>query len=181
MNEIAKLIFEPTTGNQVLDMVRGPFHNNTKVVDYSMLQSAVDINDLFGDSNAIILMYLGEPQSGHWTGLIRWKRNVTFFDSYGIPPDLEMDWIPKQFRKVAGMERAFLSALLSKHIADGGTCDYNAIQLQSKQPGVATCGRWVASFISHPKVPIDEFGKIYKKIARELNVSTDELVTFETS
>jgi hypothetical protein len=108
--------------------------------DYENIESVFPNNDNF--LSFVILLFLDQPNSGHWCALLRYADVIEFYDSYGSSPSNVYRYCPMSIRIELGTEKNKLCELLDK------TTDYNIIyndvQYQSEngeQYDIATCGR----------------------------------------
>jgi hypothetical protein len=72
--------------------------------------------------------------SGHWICFTRYDRNIEYFDSYGLAPDVPFSWPTNKFKD----NERYLTKLLNK-------CKlpmvYNTIDFQNKKDlDISTCG-----------------------------------------
>lgn len=122
------------------------------VVDYQKVIDAKSIHDVFPqDTDCIVIFYPAQREEhpaggtmtmGHFTCLIRNMDLNTFF--FYDPLAYKIDGYKKftnrrklYVEQVNSLVRHFIDA-----IEDGWSVDYNNHQHQSRQPKVATCGRW---------------------------------------
>jgi hypothetical protein len=147
---------------------------------FSDLQHYENIDELFGDSNSILILYLSKPLSGHYATLNRIFNYETneydyhFFDSYGIVIDNERFAIPEKFRKDTEQDVPYLLQMLAdKKYAK---IYYNEKKIQ--EDGSAVCGRYAAMFIRYNKIPIDRFVNIILSEAKKIKMTPDEYIYY---
>jgi hypothetical protein len=160
-------IINDLTGNRNVDLLLAPNIHNLQP------------DDIFKNSDYILVNYLSRPNYGHWVCLYFNRKNniINFFDSYGGMPDDQLKYIPTNFRIASNQYYPNLLQLLYdlSNETNGPTIEYNFIALQNNES--TTCGRWCALYLSVCDVlTIDQFSSIIKKIADMVNISTDELV-----
>ena len=57
---------------------------DAKVLKYTDLYDYHNVDELFNDTDKVILLYLTmNDHSGHWTCLFKNKEGINYFDSYG--------------------------------------------------------------------------------------------------
>ena len=134
---------------------------NNKIMKYSELESVNDLNDLFsGPKDYRIILIETNQNVGHWTAITRNNNLIVWFDSYGLAPDQEFEFIPVKMQQILDEQGKPLTKLINKWIGDvvstknqrfwvqnKGKFNYNTIKFQQQKEGVNTCGRWVTSFL----------------------------------
>jgi hypothetical protein len=155
------------SGDEILDAL----NHKTKILIYTDLKKYNSVNELLNPYGCVVILYLNSKNMGHWTCLFRNKDNHNeFFDSYGLPPDSELAYIPNEKR----IELKQLSPLLSKLLLkDKRKIIYNNHRLQKLAPKINTCGRHVIMRLIGRDIDIDD----YNKIMHSTNLTPDQLVT----
>jgi hypothetical protein len=97
------------------------------------------INELLGKHKKCVILYLNSVNYGHWTCIYEYNGTIYFFDSYGIKPNGELNWIPNHMNKKLKQDHKHLLKLLydSKK-----PIEYNEYPLQKFGQGINTCGKW---------------------------------------
>ena len=127
-----------------------------------------------------LLLYFDNPMGGHWTLLLRrGARDIEVFDSYGVKPDQEFEWIGREKRRANGQPKNWLTQKLIKF----DKVEYNPYKFQadSGEQEIATCGRWCALRALFSDLTIDEFWAMINHYAGALKVSRDELAVMMTA
>ena len=76
--------------------IRRILGNDCKILEYKDLLQYNNINEILKEEkDYFILLYELQPQSGHWTCVLKYDGILEFFDAYGIAPDKELAWISK--------------------------------------------------------------------------------------
>ena len=121
--------------SEVRDIVQKPI----SVFKYSELKKFKNIQEMFKDSDCVLLLYESKINTGHWTCLINQPKTIVFFDPYSLQPDSQLAFSNIKFRKSIGVKMPYLSYLMyhSKK-----PVDYNDTQLQVLKEGIETCGYW---------------------------------------
>jgi hypothetical protein len=133
----------------------------------------MSLNDIFKNSNYVVINYLSEPHYGHWVCLYKNGNTINFFDSYGGYPDEQLKYIPDNFKLISNQEYPHLLKLLYK--SKDYDVEYNYKKLQGN--GTTTCGRWVGLYLAVcDLMSIDAFGKLMESLSKKMNLSKDELV-----
>lgn len=136
------------------------------LIVYDELSNINNVKQLFNGYEFVLLLYRTSKNVGHWTGLkMTGPKEITFFDSYGLKVDRELDYIPIRYR-------AELSRIL---YYSGYKIEYNDYKLQGDTSN--TCGRWVALFFLYC-TNIDFFSNIFKIYKKFINL--DKLVVLIT-
>lgn len=147
-------------------------HNKTKVLLYNEIKKYPTVEKLLGRyGNCVILYPASSTHQGHWTCLFygvddNGKRNVEFFDSYGLSIDLE-----KEFSHVK--QPPYLSMLLLK-AADKYPIEFNDHKFQQKGNHINTCGRHCVVRLMNRHMPLKQY---IKKFRSTPSMSSDRLVT----
>jgi hypothetical protein len=154
-----------------------------KIIKYSDLANYQSIYQLLPKKNdfCIILTEMKENE-GHWCSLLRYpykgKDCIEWFDSYGVRPDGELDYIPSFVKKMLGENTHYLSGLIQT--IDPSTTDfvYNKSKLQALQDGINTCGRWVICRILMMQFGynLEEFDEFIHRQSHDLEKPPDILM-----
>ena len=152
---------------------------HTRIFLYRDINDMNTIDDLFGDFDSVVILYEREPQIGHWVGLLRRGNVIEFFDSYGIFPDLEKDYINQKFIMNSGQGFNKLASLLHDAWDLGYQVEYNNYGLQVMKDGISTCGRHVISRIWFKDMDIDEYNKFINSF-RKYGLNPDDVVSIIT-
>jgi len=133
--------------------------NKANLMTYSELQEYDDLDDVLGKYGALVLLYETRDHFGHWTAVFRVNKNtIEHFDSYGLKPDDEIKFVPEYFRRLNYETIPHLTYLLYK---SNYNVIYNEYKLQKKEPGINTCGRWVATRLKYRMIPQKKFAKFF--------------------
>jgi len=121
------------------------------------------------------LLYELKPSHGHWclvhdTFDTYGEPCIEMFDSYGVFPDSELNWVNPDFRKVSGQLHTKLIRLL---LNSGKNVAYNHECVQG--PKSCTCGRWCILRHVHRNMCVEDFVKTIKAEANKEKISLDEL------
>lgn len=114
------------------------------IIKYSDLHKYNTIDEVFGNKESVIILYLKTSNFGHWCALFRapWKESTLyFFDSYGFQMDEQIKYSDEQLRIHQGQEVPHLTHLIRK---SNYYLQQNDYRFQSKEHDVNTCGRWAA-------------------------------------
>lgn len=165
--------------------IKDALKNQVKVIPYPELADYHNLHDLLEPYGRVVILYEQQPNVGHWCCLFYgpptdeyehtedetiYGHPIYFFDPYGLKPDDEFDWIGGEIRKKLQEDRRYISQMLKRY---PGPIDYNNHQLQSKKPGIATCGKWCVARLSLDRLDSDQFADLF---APEDGLSSDELV-----
>lgn len=153
----------------VLRIVEG----KARVLIYRDLAKFSTLDEALGEHGAIFLLYESRPDFGHWTLVMRrTPEEVEFFDSYGIFPDEELNWVGAEENKQLGQSYPYLSKLL--HDSPYPKLEYNDHKFQKMSDDVSSCGRWAALRLILRDLTINEFKRLFK------GKNGDDLVTLIT-
>ena len=145
MNEHNLLVY-PLNGIEMMKL-----NPTAKLITYDQLNKVYNIDDLFKDTDKIIILYLlRSRQEGHWVCLFKNKEGYNFFDSYGHKPDYEIDCLTEIQRRDFHEKKHKLHQLLkNKDVV------YNNIKLQGKASMV--CGCYVSHRLNNSNLTEDEY------------------------
>ena len=153
--DILRKIERPTTGLYLMNKL----DNKVKIVPYSEIHKYDNINQLLGKYKKVILLYQTRKNFGHWCCLYENnKKHICFFDSYGIIPDDQLEFTPKDLRDDLKHEQRYLTQLLYD---SGKKIEYNEYQLQLREKNINTCGRWCLVRLQYPNISINDFYHIF--------------------
>lgn len=117
---------------------------SSKILKYSELDDFRTIEELLPLETDYKIILIEQAQNeGHWCCILRYKKTIEWFDSYGLKPDGELSFISKMKNKLLGQDVKHLTNLLNNANSRGWNCIYNKQKLQQLKVGVNTCGRWV--------------------------------------
>jgi hypothetical protein len=120
--------------------------NQIKIILYPQLNDVQSIFELlpYDVCSCFILLKTSE-NSGHWTCIVRYYKNIYYFDSYGVKADGELSKISSGLRYVLHENKKSLTRII-KQIPNDYNFSYNKFQFQKYSPNINTCGRWVVVF-----------------------------------
>ena len=137
-----------------------------RIIKYADLDQFKSLNELLPHNNSyLVILIESELNSGHWVCTSRRDDTFVLFDSYGCDLRTELDFISRAKNYILGNTKKELTDLI-KNTEDSCEVVYNKERLQSKNSGVASCGRWVCAYLSMFKLGynLEEFLEfIYKK------------------
>jgi hypothetical protein len=163
------------------------------------------LDDILFPFNCACILYESKEKYGHWTCLIKYPpppqkeveestggHEYEIFDSYGILPDNELNYIDNTFKIKSGQNIPFLSLITINTLKRGPKDNvyYNKVQLQSRPEesstgGINTCGRWVGIRCFLNNLRLDEFVKLFvsehsSRTSPVHRMTPDEYVTLLT-
>ena len=157
----------------------GPEVNN-KILKYPDLENINDLNEILTEPKDYrIILILTQGNSGHWTTISLNNGKYVWFDSYGLKPDAEFDFISPEMQSILDEKDHVLTKLLNKAVSNGGSWTYNKIKFQLQEPEINTCGRWVTSyvflFLKH-NYTLEQFQQYFINWKNQTNLPFDILV-----
>lgn len=158
------------SNDDILRIMKG----KVKVMRYQDVANYDNIDELLKPYGNVVILYESKAGYGHWVALCkRGKNMLSFFDSYGIVPDNELEFIPKAYRQASNQMKKHLTQLLadSKY-----KVEYNNHPFQSAQAGVSTCGRWACGYLLNKKLGVDGFWEKINEQCKKLGCSRDEYI-----
>jgi hypothetical protein len=150
------------------------FNNKINVLKYSELDNYTNVNQIMKEYGCIILFENNELNRGHWT-LIHYvyrpnkKPFLNFFDSYGIIPENQLNYIPKSFKLLSEQQRGNLLDLL---LNQPYQVRYSQYKLQKLGPNINTCGRWCCVRAYYRDLDENQFNDAFK-----MPYDKDDLIT----
>lgn len=153
------------------DQDMGYCNPDASIIKYDLLTKIFNIDNLFRNTNKIIILYLLQSRSkGHWVTLFRDPSGVYhFFDSYGLPEDTEVDHLTDGQRQEYNERKDRLHILLK-----GKPTHYNNICYQ--KPGTATCGMFVTHRLHHADLNEGEYYDLMKDLCHKDQATPDAIV-----
>jgi hypothetical protein len=133
--EMAKMV-----GSNEFSRLLGP-DANKKIMKYSELKSVNDLNDLLLPQDYRIILIETKNNVGHWTAITRNDNLIVWFDSYGLAPDQEFEFIHVKMQQILVEQGKPLTKLINKWIGA------NTIKFQQQKEGINTCGRHCCLFL----------------------------------
>jgi hypothetical protein len=149
------------------------------IIKYSELRNYKSLDELLPNQFdfKIILLETNRNQ-GHWVCVIRMNNTIELFNSYGVPIDSEFRYIPDTVERWLGQSTRYLSNLVKKN--NTFKIVSNKYKFQSKDPSVATCGRWVILRIETSRMgySLDTFINMIDKQVEKDGMPSDILVLY---
>lgn len=153
------------SGQDVIDALDG----KCNIVSYPDIKKYRNINDLLGKYKKCVILYLNSANYGHWTCIYEYNGTIYFFDSYGVEPNGQLNWLPKNVNKLLKQDHKHLLKLLYN---SGKPIEYNEYPLQKFGKGINTCGKWVVFRLKYPFLSVENFRKLFEN----KNIEPDKLI-----
>ena len=143
---------------------------------YPDLRKFRSIDELLPSPTSVVfILYETEPNSGHWTSLLRDKEGtICFTDPYGLCVDQELRFVKPEERRALHEDRPILLSLLVKGNKTGENWEFSKYDYQSKDPRVQDCGRWAILRALKRNLSSDEFHAWITKEAKKDGGDYDE-------
>jgi hypothetical protein len=186
MDKINKLMEKnPFSTEEIVNLCKG----KVNVITYKDLEGVKNIDQILKPWNACIILFETKEHFGHWTAILKYKQDkqghtvkdnepgkwaIEYFDSYGMKPDDELDYVPDNLKSKLGEDRTHLTKLL---LDSGYPIIYNKIPLQEMKGQISTCGRWVGARVNFRHIDLGKFCKAFLN----QKMSPDEWITAMTS
>ena len=145
-----------------------------KIVLYSDLKQYQNINELLPNNGDCVTIFIkwDKNSTGHWTMMYKLKNKYSYFSSFGVQPDKDLNVISKCMRRILGEDVNEITRLL-----DGQHIEYSSKRYQKGETN--TCGRWCilrTSFVkmNYSKSQFDKYLTDIKKLYP--NMTFDEIV-----
>nr|WPF46682.1 MAG: putative cysteine protease [Lake Baikal virophage 9] len=153
---------------------------NSKIMKYSELDSVNDLNDLLSEPQDYRIILIETKQNtGHWTCISKNNTNIVWFDSYGLAPDQEFEFIPVKMQQILDEGGKPLTKLLTKFKSNSkGKWTYNTMKFQQLKEGINTCGRWVTLYLTSflHGLSLKEFQNVMVMEKQKTGLTYDEIV-----
>ena len=152
--------------------------DDLRIIKYADLDNFKSLNELLPHNNSyLVILIESEHNSGHWCALSFRDNCYTMFDSYGCDLREELDFISRAKNFILGNTKKEMSDLI-KNTSDCCEIIFNKERLQSKNSGVARCGRWVACYLSMFKLGynLEEFLEFIYKKCEETGLPPDIII-----
>jgi hypothetical protein len=145
------------------------------IISYSELKKFNTIDDLLPEDKSFkIILLEWDRNKGHFVGIMRDGDKYEYFNSLGYKYDKDLFFIDRMVRRMLGQDTAEITRLLG-----GKTAQWNKTKLQSKNPKIQTCGRWVVFRINLMRMgySLPEFVEYIKQQKKERGLKNyDEVV-----
>lgn len=149
------------------------FNDKIKIIRYSELDDYDNIVDVLKPYNRTILLIEAE-KTNHWVLLQMVKdKFILFFDSYGIFPSNQYNYIPKSIQKMTNQDRNKLLRLL---IDSPYNVHYSQYRFQKIKNYINTCGRWCCVKGLFMDMTEDDFRDMINNMMKETKLTSDEVI-----
>ena len=156
---------------------------NDKILKYSELKNYNTMDELLpNEKDYKIILTESEINSGHWCCILKYNNTIEWFDSYGVKPDGELNFISAGMRKILGEDKHYLSKLI-KTIKSPDKFIYNKKKLQVLKDGINTCGRWsiLRLILFKQGYNLDDFLRFIDEYCKNNDIPSDIAVVNLTS
>jgi hypothetical protein len=167
---IKNKLYNGTSMKDLSDFMGG----RVKILKYNDMEEEYDnIEDLLKPYNKVILLYSTSDNYGHFVCIFKNKNNIIhFFDSFGIFPDDQKEFIPIEYYQNNYDEIPKLTKLLYDSIFP---IRFNHFKFQNKK--THTCGRWCVVRLIFDDLDEYEFKKIFNGLD---NIEKDVVISYLT-
>lgn len=159
------------SGEDIVDLLNG----KCNLVAYPDIKKFGSINELLGKYKKCVILYLNSENYGHWTCIYEYKNTIYFFDSYGIKPNGELNWLPNNLNIKLRQNHKKLLWLLYESKKN---IEYNEYQLQKFGDGINTCGKWVVFRLKNPHISVEKFKNLFYNKSKSSDEIINNLVKF---
>jgi len=151
---------------------------DTKFLTYDELSNYNNVNELFEDSDYVIILIRWDNNTGHYIGLINDNDYIEKFDSFGLGHTYHKELINNKHLNPEKLLDDLLKTTNKKIIK-------NRVEYQNyDDDNLATCGRHILyRFLNHKKknMNLKDYNKLMKKLKRESGLDYDEIVSYMIS
>lgn len=151
-----------------------------KIITYDKIKQYSSIEQLFGNLNKVVLLYVNETEGndiiGHWCLLLRKKNLIEFWDSFGKSPDAHLKSLPSGIKIMFNQNYNYLLKLLYDFsIKKNHEVHYNEFKMQNNNTN--TCGRFVAVRGYFAEIDMNDYQKIFKNLKKK-GYDLDEVIVY---
>jgi hypothetical protein len=168
--ELKQVIEHPLSDSEINEFIPG-----LPIITYSDLDKYHSIHELLTPFKpSCMLLYETEPNSGHWTCLMKYGNTVEYFDSYGRHPDEPLEW--GQDNERLGQGHKHLTELLQRAKSN---VVWNKTPFQKDKAGINDCGRHCILRLKMLKkgLNLPDYTKFLKECREEWNCDYDTAVS----
>lgn len=151
--------------------IRQILGDDIKILTYPDLGKLKSIDECFDSKGRSIILFLTNgPTEGHWCCMLRKKKGILFWDSYGEAPEEQFDDIPQSRLEALDQDHPYLTKLMRQ---SGRPIYYNTHQYQKLDGDIATCGRWCVARCLYG----DKSEEYFKKVVDKSGMAPDTFVS----
>jgi hypothetical protein len=155
---------------------------SSNILKYSDLDEIKHIDEILPNNGYKIILIESAKNSGHWVALIRINDNLIFFDSYGIYPDDELNFVSRITNRLLGNKYNVIRNLMKSN--PKLKPQFSKTKYQRDSVGVNTCGRWVCialNMLYQHQYTLPEMKRIFDGQVKEEGKPYDLLAVDYTS
>lgn len=146
-----------------------------KFITYDELKNYNNINELFEESNYVIILIRWDNNTGHYIGLINDPKYIEKFDSFGKGHNYHKKSINNNKLNPDNLLNNLLKTSNKKIIK-------NRVEYQDYNNGdLATCGRHtIYRFLNHYKknMNLKQYNKLMKELNKKTGLDYDSIVSY---
>jgi hypothetical protein len=174
--EIKEVIEDPIDDSEIREYLP-----DAKILTYKELSKYRNINELLPDNkDYAIILYLDEPNKGHWTALLKYNNTFEMFDPYGLKElDEELKWVPCPQRIKLGVAIPYMTRLFNT-IKKPQKGILSTFEYQDEKSSVASCGRHCVYRIlklMQDDMDIEQYYNHMKDLRKKYNLTYDQIVS----
>jgi predicted class III extradiol MEMO1 family dioxygenase len=177
-----KTIINKNVSDSISDQDLAQYFTNAihrKIIDFGELKNYNSIDQLMPKrKDFLIILIETSNDRGHWVLLTKNNNTITFFDSYGMKPGAQLQFVPAHKRIELDEDHNYLLDLLNK---SNYKIEHNSIQFQADGNQIKCCGRYVILYIilfNEKNYTLKQFQKFMISKSKELKLSYDQLVSY---
>lgn len=151
------------------------------IVKYSELNYYTSLEQLLPKKKCYKIILIEDSfNSGHWVVITRLNNMISYFNSYGGFPSIELDYMGSGKNKQLGQSNKTLNHLLEGGLKNGFQIQYNKKQFQELKPGINTCGKHCLLFIIMNQkfnYNLNHYIKFMDDLVKHFKLSPDQVVS----
>ena len=150
----------------------------TNIIKYSELASVGSLDELLpGLVDYCVILYEESLNRGHWVALLKYNDMFEHFDSYGIKPDNELQWVNMKKRRMLKQGTPYLSHFLDDDIYIH-IYIYSCVRYQELDSDVNTCGSHIVNRIyrlKHYNMDLDAYNEFTRELKDDYGITCDTI------
>jgi len=174
-----KELSEALTDTDLTDILGNSTRSN--IIKYSELNKYSSLDQLLPNKKCYKIILIEDSfNSGHWVVITRLNNMISYFNSYGGFPSIELDYIGSGKNDRLGQSNKKLNTLLEGGLKSGFKIQYNKKQFQELKPGINTCGKHCLLFIIMNQkfnYSLNQYIKFMDELVKHFKLSPDQVVS----
>jgi hypothetical protein len=148
------------------------------IIPYPQLKKYSSFDSCFQNNSCFVLFFeTTNSSTGHWQCVFKNNNVYEFWDSYGLIPSGDKNYIQNNILVQLDEIKPYLPDIIDNEIQRGSTIIFNTIDYQKWIGSVSTCGRHVCSRLLHKDLNEKQYFTYLTKYMQENKLNSfDEAV-----